>query len=132
MAPTPSGKGYWLVASDGGIFAYGDAAFYGSTGSIKLNKPVVSMAPAATGKGYWLVAADGGLFAYNVPYFGSVAAAKPDKYPGAVQMRATSTGKGYYIADANGGIAPFGDATFLGADTSQRAPKGAVDLVLGP
>ena len=32
MAATPDGKGYWLVASDGGIFAYGDAAFYGSTG----------------------------------------------------------------------------------------------------
>jgi hypothetical protein len=47
-------------------------------------------------------------------------------------MRATSTGKGYYIADANGGIAPFGDASFLGADTSQRGPKAAVDLVLGP
>ena len=32
MAATPDGKGYWLVASDGGIFTYGDAAFYGSTG----------------------------------------------------------------------------------------------------
>jgi hypothetical protein len=132
MASTPSGKGYWLVASDGGIFAYGDAQFYGSTGSLKLNKPVVSMAPAWTGKGYWLVASDGGLFAFDVPYFGSVAAARPEKYAGAVQMRATTTGKGYYIADANGGIAPFGDATFLGADTSQRPPKAAVDLVLGP
>ena len=40
--------------------------------------------------------------------FGSVAAAKPEKYAGAVQMRATGTGKGYYIADANGGIAVFG------------------------
>ena len=27
------GGGYWLVASDGGIFAYGDVQFYGSTGS---------------------------------------------------------------------------------------------------
>ena len=24
------GNGYWLVASDGGIFTYGDAEFYGS------------------------------------------------------------------------------------------------------
>ena len=30
MAATPDGKGYWLVASDGGIFTFGDAAFYGS------------------------------------------------------------------------------------------------------
>ena len=31
--------GYWLVASDGGIFAFGDAGFYGSTGGIALNQP---------------------------------------------------------------------------------------------
>ena len=35
MAPTPSGNGYWLVASDGGIFAFGDAGFFGSTGAIR-------------------------------------------------------------------------------------------------
>ena len=31
MASTPTGQGYWLVASDGGIFAFGDAGFHGST-----------------------------------------------------------------------------------------------------
>ena len=30
IAATPTGKGYWLVAADGGIFAFGDAAFYGN------------------------------------------------------------------------------------------------------
>ena len=44
MAVTPDGGGYWLVAADGGIFAYGDAAFYGSTGGTHLNQPVVGMA----------------------------------------------------------------------------------------
>jgi hypothetical protein len=44
MAATPGGKGYWLVASDGGIFDFGDANFYGSTGAISLNKPIVGMA----------------------------------------------------------------------------------------
>ena len=44
MAPTPTGRGYWLVASDGGIFSFGDAQFYGSTGAIKLNQPIVGMA----------------------------------------------------------------------------------------
>ena len=32
MASTPDGGGYWLVASDGGIFTFGDAPFYGSLG----------------------------------------------------------------------------------------------------
>jgi hypothetical protein len=44
MASTPDGGGYWLVASDGGIFSYGDAGFSGSAGSLTLNKPVVGMA----------------------------------------------------------------------------------------
>jgi hypothetical protein len=44
MAPTFSGKGYWLVASDGGIFNYGDAAFDGSAGSMLLNQPIDGMA----------------------------------------------------------------------------------------
>jgi hypothetical protein len=44
MAPTPTGRGYWLVASDGGIFTFGDAGFHGSTGSVSLNRPVVGMA----------------------------------------------------------------------------------------
>jgi hypothetical protein len=44
MAANPTGLGYWLVATDGGIFAFGDAGFFGSTGDIALNQPVVGMA----------------------------------------------------------------------------------------
>ena len=74
MAATPDGGGYWLVASDGGIFAYGDATFYGSTGSIQLNQPIVAMAAMPTGKGYWFTAADGGLFNYgDAPFLGATA-----------------------------------------------------------
>ncbi|HEX7521567.1 MAG TPA: hypothetical protein VF441_05845, partial [Acidimicrobiia bacterium] len=29
MAATPTGHGYWLVARDGGIFAFGDAPYFG-------------------------------------------------------------------------------------------------------
>ena len=42
MAATANGGGYWLVASDGGIFTYGDAQFWGSTGGIRLNEPIVA------------------------------------------------------------------------------------------
>src|SRR5205807_45635 len=65
MASTPTGKGYWLVARDGGIFAYGDAKFFGSTGGTKLNQPIVGMAATQSGQGYWLVASDGGVFAFG-------------------------------------------------------------------
>jgi hypothetical protein len=72
MATTADGGGYWLVASDGGIFAFGDADFYGSTGGIHLNEPIVGMAATPDGGGYWMVAADGGIFSFgDAPFFGS-------------------------------------------------------------
>ena len=36
IAPTRDDKGYWLVASDGGVFAFGDAAFHGSMSATSL------------------------------------------------------------------------------------------------
>ncbi len=60
------------MATDGGIFSYGDANFYGSTGSLVLNKPVVGMAATPDGGGYWLVATDGGIFSYgDAAFYGS-------------------------------------------------------------
>ncbi len=47
MSSTPDGHGYWLTASDGGIFAFGDAPFRGSTGGQALAAPIVSMTPSA-------------------------------------------------------------------------------------
>src|SRR5688500_13009286 len=61
---TPS-AGYTMVAADGGIFAFGNAAFHGSAGDIRLNKPIVGMANTATGGGYWLAATDGGIFSFG-------------------------------------------------------------------
>ena len=73
--------GYWLVATDGGIFSFGDTQFYGSTGSMVLNKPIVGMAATPDGKGYWLVASDGGIFSFGDAKFegstGSIALNKP-------------------------------------------------------
>jgi len=41
VASTPDGRGYWEGASDGGVFAFGDAAFLGSMGAARLAAPVV-------------------------------------------------------------------------------------------
>ncbi len=72
MADTPSSNGYWLVASDGGIFTYGDARFFGSMGGRHLNKPIVGMAATPDGGGYWLVASDGGIFSFgDAVFYGS-------------------------------------------------------------
>jgi hypothetical protein len=73
MAAAPDGMGYWLVASDGGVFGFGDAEYDGSMGGIRLNAPLVGMADTPDGRGYWLAAADGGVFSFgNAPFEGSM------------------------------------------------------------
>ena len=69
------------MASEGGIFAFGDAVFRGSTGAIALNRPIVGMAATPSGNGYWLVASDGGIFAFGDAVFrgstGAIALNRP-------------------------------------------------------
>src|SRR6266851_4200029 len=111
----PSGglNGYWLVASDGGIFAFGGARFFGSTGGMHLNQPVVGMTSRPTAAGYWLVASDGGLFAFgDAPFQGSLPSIRAQM--AAAGMKATATGDGYLIAAANGAVFSFGDAPNFG------------------
>ena len=105
MAVTPSGNGYWLVASDGGIFAYGDAVFHGSTGNISLNQPIVGMAVTPSGNGYWLVASDGGIFAFGLaPYLGSTGAIALNQ-PIATMV---SGPEGYSLIAEDGGMFNYG------------------------
>ena len=67
MADTPDGAGYWLVASDGGIFSFGDARFYGSTGGTWEPTPAVGMAVDDATGGYWIVDQDGQVFGFGAP-----------------------------------------------------------------
>ena len=106
-------QGYYLVAADGGIFAY-DAPFYGSMGGTTLNQPMVGMAATPTGKGYWTVAADGGIFAFgDAAFHGSMGGTTLNKP--VVGMSATATGAGYWLVASDGGIFAFGDAPFHGS-----------------
>jgi hypothetical protein len=73
-AAATSPSGCWMVASDGGIFAFGDAGFNGSLGDIHLTRPVVGIAPTRTGAGYLLATSEGGVFAFgDAPFAGSAA-----------------------------------------------------------
>ena len=71
MSHTPGGHGYWMVATDGGIFAFGDASFRGSAGALPLQAPITGMAVDAVTGGYWMVATDGGVFAFGAPFEGA-------------------------------------------------------------
>jgi hypothetical protein len=134
--PSASFAGYWMVGSDGGVFTFGNAQFFGSLGGQNLAAPIVGMEgnasflgnnpplnPGATvagfqstpdGTGYWMASTDGGVYTFGTAqFFGS----NPPLNQGAkiVGMEATSDGKGYWLASSDGGVFTFGDAKFFGS-----------------
>jgi hypothetical protein len=122
--------GYWLGASDGGIFAF-HAPFAGSVGSIKLNKPVVGMAGTPDSLGYWLVASDGGIFSFGTAaFFGSTGAMKLNQP--IVGMGSTPDGAGYWLAASDGGIFTFGTAAFFGSTGAMKLNKPIVGMSATP
>ncbi len=126
-----AGGGYWLVASDGGIFTFGNAGFFGSTGSIVLNKPVVGMAATPDRGGYWLVASDGGIFTFgDARFFGSTGGIRLNAP--VVGMAATPDGGGYWLVASDGGIFTFGDARFFGSTGSIVLNKPVVGMAVTP
>ncbi|MHB8221215.1 MAG: hypothetical protein ACYDHU_12995, partial [Acidimicrobiales bacterium] len=131
MAATPTGTGYWEVASDGGIFAFGSAQFSGSMGGSPLNAPVVAMAAAPTGKGYWEVASDGGIFAFGSAQFSGSMGGRPLNAP-VVGMAAAPTGKGYWEAASDGGIFAFGTAVFYGSLGGQHNASPVIGVAATP
>ena len=102
------------MASDGGIFAFGDAQYFGSMGGKPLNKPVVGIAPTPDGGGYWEAGSDGGIFTFGEPnFFGSMGGRHLNKP--VVGVWSTSNGQGYWESASDGGIFNFGNAPYLGS-----------------
>jgi hypothetical protein len=125
MAATPDGGGYWEVAADGGVFAFGDAGFYGSMGGKPLNAPVVGIAATRDGRGYWEVAADGGVFTFgDAGFYGSMGG-RPMNNP-VTAITPSPDSKGYWLAGSDGGVFAFGDAGFYGS-MAGKTLAGAVD-----
>ena len=122
LAATHDGKGYWIVDSDGGVFSFGDAAFYGSMGGKPLNAPVVGMAVTPDGNGYWLAGADGGVFSFGSAAFGGSMADTVLVKP-VVGIAANARGTGYWLAGADGGVFALGGAPFLGSLGGQHLDR---------
>ena len=122
--------GYRLVASDGGVFTFGDARFYGSTGAIHLAQPIVGMARTPDDGGYWMVAADGGIFSFGDAGFHGSAAGRG--LTNVVGMAATPSGLGYWIVDDKGGLYTYGDAHFFGSTGALQLAQPIVGMASTP
>ncbi len=124
IAVDPATGGYWLVATDGGVFSF-NAPFLGSTGAIRLNKPIVGMSATLDGSGYWMVASDGGVFSFNAPFYGSTGNLRLNKpIVGMGLDRATG---GYWMVATDGGVFSF-NAPFYGSTGSIRLNQPIVGM----
>jgi Tol biopolymer transport system component len=129
--PAPAATGYRLAAADGGIFAFGDAGFFGSTGGTSLAQPITASATTPNGRGYWLAARDGGVFAFGAAgFFGSAASRRPPAP--IVAMAATVGGQGYWLAGADGRVYDFGDAILRSPAAGLRLAAPIVGMAATP
>ncbi|MFC3690399.1 FG-GAP repeat domain-containing protein [Aquipuribacter hungaricus] len=128
---TAAGQGYWMTARDGGVFAYCGASFFGSTGALRLNAPVVGMAATPTGSGYWLLGQDGGIFSYGDAVFRGSTGAMRLNAP-VVGMAPTPSGSGYWLLGQDGGIFSYGDAVFRGSTGALRLNAPVVGMAPTP
>ncbi len=138
ILPVP--HGYWLVGSDGGIFTFGDSQFWGSTGNLQLQRPVVGITPTVSRNGYWLVASDGGIFSFgDAGFYGSIpglglhpagSGAAPSLNAPIVAMVPSTTGHGYFMVASDGGVFAFGDARFAGSCPGIGGCSGAAVAVV--
>ena len=113
-ADRQSGKGYWVVTSDGGVQSFGAAAFYGSAGALPLRKPVIGGESNRNGSGYWLVATDGGVFTYgHAGFYGSTGRIR--LHAPIMGMERNGRATGYWMVAFDGGVFAFGDSKFYGS-----------------
>jgi uncharacterized RmlC-like cupin family protein len=135
-----NGNGYYLVASDGGVFAFDSGApFLGSMGGQKLNAHIVGIAlgfPATPGtpSGYYLVAADGGVFTFGgIPFYGSMGGQRLN----APIVGVATTGPivpntpGYWLVASDGGVFSFGQTKFLGSTGNIHLNQPIVGMAFG-
>ena len=127
MVSSADGAGYFMVGGDGGVFAFGDAKYFGSCPGIGgCSGTAVSVMPDATGQGYWLVTATGAVYAFgDAPYDGSVINS-PAPVSSAVR---TPDGGGYWILLTNGDVYSFGDAVWFGAPAGQIASSDSTNAI---
>ena len=113
MVPSSTGHGYFMVASDGGVFAFGDARFAGSCPGIGgCDGAAVAVMPDSTGNGYWLVTNLGAVYAFgDADNYGEA----PPQSSAVVDAVATPDRHGYWVLYANGAVFGFGDAEGMGA-----------------
>jgi hypothetical protein len=124
--PVPGPEsGYWMVNSQGDVFAFGGARDYGMESTV-----AVDIEPTPTMNGYWILNQTGQVFAHGAAgFYGNYWVSGGER---AVSLSATPTGNGYWIFTNIGRVIAFGDAHHYGEMASSRLNAPILDSVSTP
>jgi len=103
FSPALTGRGYEVVGSDGGVFSFGSADFYGSIPSYGAHASTI-VGITTSIEGYYLVGSNGGVYAFGDCQFRGSLASTPLPVP---IVGLIPTGDGYEIINAAGGSIKF-------------------------
>lgn len=107
--------GHIVVGTDGGIFTYDGAPFYGSIPGLGVSATIVGGDWTPDGGGYWLLGHDGAIFSFgNAAYKGGFNALPPEVRGGRIPVGLVTKGNGYVIRamDPSGDGSPFDEYAF--------------------
>ncbi len=123
---TPDGDGYWLVGADGGVFAFGDAGYYGSAAGVSISPIVGGLAPRRTARGTGRPRRT----APSTPSATPPSAVGPPRPRPSWASRPRATATVWSVAD--GGVLDFGDAAYFGSMAGQELTKPVVGMAAAP
>ena len=111
---SPSGHGYWVCASDGRVFEFGDAVQHGNLVQQGIDDTVCGFAVRPQGDGYWLLGTEGDVYRFgNALYHGdliTVGGLTQGAVPSAIE--AVADGNGYRCVTSAGGVFDYGSAPY--------------------
>ncbi|MDQ3946128.1 MAG: NHL repeat-containing protein [Actinomycetota bacterium] len=118
-APAPRRSGYWMLGSDGRIFAFGDAKTLGDASTqLPPDAKAIHLEPTPTSNGYWILDNRGDVFAFgDAASLGGAAASELRKGEKVTSLSSTPSGKGYWIFTNRGRVLTVGDATHFGDES---------------
>jgi hypothetical protein len=129
---TPLPTGYWILADDGLVVAFGDVTVDGDArGRLTAGSSAVSVRSTASGRGLWIVDAAGGVVVVgDATSFGSLPAGFLRSGERVSAIAPTRTGQGYWLFTTLGRVATFGDAVDHGSMDGTRLNGPVLDAAV--
>ena len=127
IVPYRLGQGYWAVADDGQVFAFGQAREHIENSTPGIDGTVISMYPQHDMSGYWLLQTNGRVHAHGSAFHHGDGPPASDY----IDMAPTPSGNGYWLLRRNGTVVPCGDAPDLGSMTNTFLLQDPVESYIG-